>query len=81
MFKTNRINKNDGRWDPTSSFVPWEFQVLLLNGVMLSIVRYSQFKSTFNERPNTSPEKSFNPINLKLPLTGKYLMLVFYSIK
>ena len=28
MFKTNRINKNDVSWDPTSSFVQWEFEVL-----------------------------------------------------
>ena len=34
MLKTNRINKNDVSWDPTSSSVPWEFQVLLLNGSM-----------------------------------------------
>ena len=33
MFKTNKINKNDVSWDPTSSTVPWEFQVLL-NGFM-----------------------------------------------
>ena len=41
MFKTNRINKNDVSWDPTSSFVPWEFQVLLLNGSMATTEKES----------------------------------------
>ena len=36
MFKTNRINKNDVSWDPTSSSVPWKFQVIL-NGSMIII--------------------------------------------
>ena len=34
MFETNRINKNYVSWDPTSSAVYGEFQVLILNGSM-----------------------------------------------
>ena len=41
MFKTNRINKYDVSWDPTSSTVYGEFQVLILNGSMV----LSVFKS------------------------------------
>ena len=41
MFKTNRINKNDVSWDPTSSNVYGEFQVLPLNGSMVYPVIHS----------------------------------------
>ena len=44
MLKTNRINKSDVSWDPTSSTVYGEFQVLILNGSMVEPLKTTNFE-------------------------------------